>query len=148
MNPVKHCVLRMQTIARAASDPTDHVAAVDARTSMDDARIALCVARGVPLEDIDPSQGYDLTRRAYESVRDTWIGEVRRKGLSEYTRPWFEAALAYWREHRPEFVEGDDWLAAAGCDPDCDGGWVRYRGRDGEFVELRCRTCNPRGGAQ
>ncbi|HET6633807.1 MAG TPA: hypothetical protein VFH77_02145 [Streptomyces sp.] len=112
MTPVQHCVLRMQTLAWEASGPADSIAAADARTSMDDARTALCVARGVPMDDIDPSSGHDLTRRSYESVRSTWQSHIRATGgLNEYTRPQFEDVLAYWRERRPEFVKGDDWLA-------------------------------------
>lgn len=112
MTPVQHCVLRMQTLAWEASGPATDVAAADARTSMDDARIALGIDRGVPMEDIDPSSGHDLTRRAYESVRSTWQSHIRATGgLNDYTRPQLEEVLAYWRERRPEFVKGDDWLA-------------------------------------
>lgn len=83
----------------------------DSRTSMNDARAALCIAGGVSLDEIDPSSGHDLSRRAYEHVRDSWRWFASHHGLSDYTRPLLERAIAYWVARRPDLAEGDDWLA-------------------------------------
>ncbi|HZP49650.1 hypothetical protein [Actinocrinis sp.] len=101
---------------RAFADPDkyrhDPVAAADNRTSMCDARIALCIALGVPAEDIDPASGYDLSRATYESVRASWRRHVEMHGFSEqYDRPRYEAAFGSWASRRPQFTNGDDWLA-------------------------------------
>lgn len=40
---------------------TDRVAYADQRTSLNDARTALCAAMGVPLDRIDPATGHNLT---------------------------------------------------------------------------------------
>jgi len=86
----------------------------DNRTSMADARTALCIESGTALEDIDPSSGHDYSRRSYDSVRASWVNLVKYHGLSEfYTRPDLARAFAKWAERRPEFTDGDDWEAAA-----------------------------------
>jgi hypothetical protein len=88
----------------------------DKRTSMADSRIALAVARGVAMDDIDPASGYDYSRNAYATVRASWVLFLRDNGWSEFhdkqgrTDP--ESTVAKWAEHRPEFLAGDDWLAA------------------------------------
>lgn len=79
---------------------------------MADSRIALCLARGVDPDDIDPASGYDYSRRAYDRVRQSWIWNIKMHGLSDtYDRPHLDKALANWTTHRPEFTAGDDWLA-------------------------------------
>ncbi|MEW2302021.1 hypothetical protein AB0958_18945 [Streptomyces sp. NPDC006655] len=86
----------------------------DQRTSMADARTALCIESGVALEDIDPSTGYDLSRRGYDSARASWVSVVKYHGLTQgYIRPDLASAFAYWARVRPEFAAGDDWEAAA-----------------------------------
>lgn len=87
------------------------VAGVEQRTSMNDARIALCVAMGVELDDIEPTSGHDMSRRAYESVRESWRWNIRMHGWSEWYEREYLKAIARWAERRPEFTEGDDWLA-------------------------------------
>ncbi|MFD8142530.1 hypothetical protein [Streptomyces sp. NPDC059708] len=82
----------------------------DRRTSLADARIALCVAQGNALEDIDPASGYSLTRESYERARQSWRNQAKQPGWSEYLRPDLEKAIAFWSDRRPEFTEGDDWL--------------------------------------
>lgn len=87
---------------------------VDNRTSMNDARIALCIESGVALEDIDPTTGHDWSRRAYGSVRASWVSTVKYHGLTDgYLQPDLRDAFAKWAERRPEFAAGDDWEAAA-----------------------------------
>ncbi|MFJ1648036.1 hypothetical protein [Streptomyces sp. NPDC088258] len=82
----------------------------DRMTALADARIALCVAQGNSLEDIDPASGYSLSRESCEHVRQSWRNQAKQPGWSECYRPDHEAALAYWSAHRPQFTEGDDWL--------------------------------------
>lgn len=76
----------------------------DRTTSLADCRTAVCIARGIPLEEIDPSSGYDMSDRAYQVARDSWV-PLAAKG--SYRRREYERALAYWTEHRPELVA--DW---------------------------------------
>ncbi|MEU9218947.1 hypothetical protein AB0D47_20625 [Streptomyces sp. NPDC048376] len=84
----------------------------DHTTSMADASIALAIATGASLGDIDPASGDNLSRAAYESCRRSWRNLVRTHGpLTWDTRPGYEGARAYWTERRPQFIDGDDWLA-------------------------------------
>lgn len=106
-------VLRMQRLVptddRIKFDP---VLRADSRTSMNDARIALCVARGIALEDIDAASGHDWSRRGYESVRQSWRIHAADVGaFGEWSQAAYEEAFARWAERRPEFTDGDDWLA-------------------------------------
>ncbi|MFI7315455.1 hypothetical protein [Streptomyces venezuelae] len=102
---MRRATLMIYRIANSA-DP-------DRATSMADARIALCLESGVPMEDIDPASGYNHSRSAYERSRASWVDLVRQHGACEfYTVPDIERARAHWAEKRPQFVEGDDWLTA------------------------------------
>lgn len=111
--------LRMLSLAKPELRRIDPVAAADNRTAMCDARAALCIALGVPLDEIDPSSGHDLTRRAYEDVRASWRWNAEMHGSGEDGRlpAWFvrahAEAVAWWSARRPEFTDGDDWLAGA-----------------------------------
>lgn len=85
----------------------------DQRTSMSDARIALCLARGTAIGDIDPASGYDFSLRAYRSVRDSWIRYVKFDGFNDcYDAEPLTRAFENWRAKRPVSAAGDDWLAA------------------------------------
>ncbi|HEY5835033.1 hypothetical protein [Streptomyces sp.] len=87
--------------------------APDQRTSMADARIALCLAAGTDMDDIDPASGYDYSQRAYNSSRQSWIDKVKYHRFSEwYDREPLNETLANWAAHRPDATAGDDWLAA------------------------------------
>lgn len=102
--------LRMFSLNRGRQDLRT-VAGVEQRTSMDDARIALCVATGVDLDDINPSSGHDMSRRAYESSRKSWVGHIAMFGYSEfYDGPHLAKALDNWTAWNPEYTDGDDWL--------------------------------------
>jgi hypothetical protein len=91
----------------SSSDP-------DKRTSMADARAALCIESGVDLEDVDPTTGHDWSRRAYDSVRASWISTVKYHGLTDgYLQADLRRVFARWAERRPDFTAGDDWEAAA-----------------------------------
>jgi hypothetical protein len=83
----------------------------DRMTSLADARIALCAAQGNSLDDIDPASGYSLSRESYERARQSWRNQAKQPGWNECYRPDLEKAIAFWSERRPEFTEGDDWLA-------------------------------------
>lgn len=86
----------------------------DQRTSMADARIALNIARGVALDDIDPTTGYDYSRDAYDHCRQSWVWNIKQHGYSSvYEGAGLARAIANWTAHRPDFIAGDDWLAAA-----------------------------------
>lgn len=103
---------RMLGIAITWRRTTDPVYNADQKTSMDDARIALSVAKGVPFDDIDPGGGHDLRHHVYVANRDSWREHVEGHGWSEqYDRPAYEEAFAYWAARRPQFTEGDDWVA-------------------------------------
>lgn len=67
------------------------------------------------MDDIDPASGYNYSRDAYDRCRASWVLFIRDNGWSAfYDRPGIglERAIANWAEHRPEFLAGDDWLAA------------------------------------
>jgi hypothetical protein len=87
----------------------------DQQTSMADARIALNLACGVPVEMIS-SMGYDNTDEAYASVRAGWVRHVGQFGREQMPPPWLRDDLArahgLWMEARPDLADGDDWLAA------------------------------------
>lgn len=86
----------------------------DRLTSMADARIAICIASGVAIEDIDPATGYDHSRRGYERVRASWIDLIRQHGASDFHELRdIEEVRALWAEKRPRFVEDDDWVTEA-----------------------------------
>jgi hypothetical protein len=85
----------------------------DQRTSMADARIALNIARGVDMDDIDPASGYSYSRDAYDRSRESWVSNIKYHGFSdEYDGPALKRAIANWTTHRPDYIAGDDWLAA------------------------------------
>ncbi|MFF7021433.1 hypothetical protein ACFY97_10500 [Streptomyces klenkii] len=98
-----------------ARSPLDcPVCEADRLTSMADARAGICIAAGVAIDDIDPASGYDHSRRGYNLVRASWVDLIRQHGASEFHEiPDIEEVRASWAEKRPEFIEGDDWLAEA-----------------------------------
>lgn len=49
-------------LMRVAADHTDPVEWADRRTSLNDARTALCLATGVPVEHVHPASGHNLGR--------------------------------------------------------------------------------------
>lgn len=54
------------TVPRWIDDPVGHA---DAMTSMNDWRTALCIAHGVPLEQIAPASGHNLSGRSLNNPR-------------------------------------------------------------------------------
>ena len=106
----KEARLRMMRLARQR-DTLKTVSGVEQRTSMNDARTALCIALGRDFDDIDATSGHDLSREAYENVRESWRWNIQMHGWSDWHEKGLNESLAHWRERRPEFVDGDDWLA-------------------------------------
>ncbi len=85
----------------------------DSRTSVADARSAICLAAGVSPDDISPL-GYDHSTRAYRSVRASWIRLIEADGWSEYLdQSRLDEVMAVWSAAQPELAAGDDWFAAA-----------------------------------
>lgn len=102
--------LRMMRLARQR-DTLETVDGVEQRTSMNDVRTALCIALGRDLDDIDATSGHDYSREAYEHVRGSWRWNIQMHGWNDWFERGINEALANWRARRPEFVDGDDWLA-------------------------------------
>lgn len=97
-----------------SSTSSDPVAEADRLTSLADARTALCIERGTALDDIDPASGYDRSRGAYDSCRQSWVNQIKVHGYSsQWDEPGLARAIANWTAHRPDFITGDDWLADA-----------------------------------
>lgn len=89
------------------------VGEADRYTSMCDARTALALTLGTSIEDIDSASGYSMSRRCYDSVRHSWVSSIKYHGFSAvYEQDSLDKARAFWLERRPEFIDGDDWLAA------------------------------------
>lgn len=104
--------LRMMSLARDRDDLRT-VAGVEQRTSMNDARIALCVAMGVDLEHIDPSSGHSISRAAYGHSRDSWVRHIAEWGWNDLDDgPALAEVMERWTARRPQFTAGDDWKAA------------------------------------
>jgi hypothetical protein len=55
---------RLVGLARLERRSADPVAWADQLTSLHDARTALCIAMGVPLDEINPATGHDMRRSA------------------------------------------------------------------------------------
>jgi hypothetical protein len=55
-------IVRLARLERRSADP---IAWADQRTSLQDARTALCIAMGVPFDQIDPASGHDLSRSTH-----------------------------------------------------------------------------------
>jgi hypothetical protein len=87
----------------------------DMATSRADARIALCVSKGIPLEDIDPSLGYNRSEESYRMIRTQHVERL----AGDPDNPWFARDMrnAYraWSRMRPDLATGDDWFAASGA---------------------------------
>lgn len=111
MNEKQRAEWRMLCIGvRHPDRANDPVGWADVQTSMADARIASCLADGVPTEDIDPC-GYDLSPRAYECSRRQWRANWQTCGGTESYRRDMQEASDYWAERRPAYTDGDDWFA-------------------------------------
>lgn len=67
--------LRMSALAcrMTPGHPIPAAERADMATSMTDLRTALCLAIGVPIEDIHPAAGTNITFAAYERSRRDWL---------------------------------------------------------------------------
>lgn len=104
----KEARLRIMRLARQR-DTLKTVEGVEQRTSVSDARIALCIALGRDFDDIDPASGHDLSREAYENVRKSWRWNIQMHGWNGWWERNLSESLTWWRKRRPDFVDGDDW---------------------------------------
>ncbi len=104
----KEARLRMMRLARQR-DTLKTVEGVEQRTSVNDARIALCISLSRNLDDIDPTSGHDYSCAAYENVRKSWRWNIQMHGWNEWYERGLNEALANWRKRRPDLVDGDDW---------------------------------------
>lgn len=102
-----HLALRLFAEGYVDADP---VTRADARTTYADARIALNVARGIDVDDIHPTTGHDLSRRAYDGIRGSWQVHILTHGATADRMAEAARARAYWAVQRPEFTAGDDWF--------------------------------------
>lgn len=105
MTPTRRAMLRLLTI------PADQP---DRRTSLADARSAVCLARGVDVDDIDPASGHDLSFAAYKRVRQSWLTLVADDGgWTDWTRARCATAGERWRRRRPEYLDKLPWPGGA-----------------------------------
>ncbi|MET9517394.1 hypothetical protein [Streptomyces sp. NPDC002994] len=85
----------------------------DQRTSMADAYTALCLHAGVDIDDIDPSDGLDYSRRQYDAVRDSWQDLIEQHGISDWATREMSKTFERWSTRRPQFTDDDNWLKLA-----------------------------------
>jgi hypothetical protein len=85
----------------------------DLRTSIADARTALCLAKGTAFDDVDPASGYDHSARAYGNVRRSWVSVYTTNAVTDWAVAGIEEARSSWARIRPAEASGDDWLTAA-----------------------------------
>lgn len=109
------CLLLAVGVPPADQRSMSAVELADIRTSLADARTALCVARGVALDDIDPATGHDLSFRAYLEVQRGWASVLEVSG-SAHLRRGASQARSIWAVKRPRYV-GSDWglVSADSC---------------------------------
>lgn len=87
-------------------DPVENALRAEA---LDTARMALCFARGVAIENVDPVHGHDLSRQAYDHVRASWWRLFREEPDSEWAARTVREVRANWLRRRPEYVQPGDW---------------------------------------
>ena len=101
-------LLRIPVIEKA----DDPIGAGDRWATLADCRTALVLAHGVDVADIDATTGHDLTRRAYEHARDSWLRLIADDGgWTWWTAEHCAAAGANWARKRPQYVADLPWPA-------------------------------------
>lgn len=109
-DPVRHAAAVLLCLPNPSRDldPAERALRAEAK---DTARMALCFARGVALEDIDPVHGYDLSRAAYDRSRKSWWRLVADDGgeIRGWVAEHMATARADWLRRRPEYVQPGDW---------------------------------------
>lgn len=68
------------------------------------------------MEDIDPASGHDISERAYQSSRASWVWTIKQHGWAPDYRPHSELpeVFAQWQRRRPDLTAADSadaWLA-------------------------------------
>lgn len=123
LKPVQRARLRMFRFIPSQSATA--VERADLATSMTDARTALCLALGVPIEDIHPAAGTNITFAAYERSRQSWLTLVADTGWTEWVATHCAKARERWAQVRPEYLEKLPW-PAPGIDPELSA-WADRR---------------------
>lgn len=95
---------RLAELAGRAHDEQDPVTHADLRTSVADARAALCIAQGVALDDIHSATGYNVAPDTYRKVRAMWLGMLAERPGDQYRRADWEQIRTRWIERRPDVV--------------------------------------------
>lgn len=103
LTPATRAHLRLLTLAGRAIDIKDPLKAADAATSLADARTALHIARGVPLDYIDPAGGGDFSPRSYLRARRCWLDALT-ADPSEKTWAEVRRGVDVWIARRPDVV--------------------------------------------
>lgn len=104
----RHAAARMRTMPKPdrTLDPVENALRAEA---LDTARMALCFAAGVAIDDVDPVHGYNLFRAAYDRCRASWWLFLRDDPDSEWAARKVVEARAKWLQQRPEYVQPGDW---------------------------------------
>lgn len=104
----RHAAARIRTMPKPNRllDPVENALRAEA---LDTARMALCFANGVAIEDVDPVHGYDISSEAYERSRASWWLLVRDEPTSEWGARTVDEVRARWIKRRPEHVQPGDW---------------------------------------
>lgn len=100
--------LRMVNLSSALRRAPSAVETADRATSMADARTALCLARGVAVEDIHPARGTDLSLRAYRSARGSWA-RLLAEQVTDWTVQGCRQARDHWAAVRPGYLADEPW---------------------------------------
>lgn len=79
----------------------------DSRTSLADARIAYCLASGVPLDRICPAQGWNATSDAYRTAHHQWAEIVTTRKPTPSLLAGHARARDTWARIRPDLA--GDW---------------------------------------
>jgi len=94
----------------------------DRKTAHADCLIALNIAAGVAIDDIDPSMGWNKSTRAYRTVRGEWTDALKTlpelfEDAAGANQQGYTNARAIWARLRPDLIH--DWPQWAGA-PDLD----------------------------
>lgn len=126
--------LRMSALAQRMTPghPLPAVERADMASSMTDLRTALCLAMGVPIEDIHPGTGHNLTWESYLRSHRDWVNFTEMFGWKscggrhcvgvccgrfDCTARQCTQAGDRWARMRPEYVEKLPW-PTPGVDPE------------------------------
>ncbi|MFD8199958.1 hypothetical protein [Streptomyces sp. NPDC059701] len=109
---------KLLTFRDSASGSSAELAAIgaDLCTSLADARAAVNIAAGLPMEDIDPASGQEYSKRIYLGLRKSWQRSYDRTisrsigwNLDEL-RQVAEKARQDFIAKRPGLDDGEPWI--------------------------------------